>query len=118
MSIHGRPSSTPKTLIPILGRLQPDMASPLSDVMISLPSRMSCGKRGAVRTDHRKKIGIMPRKNCDPTLTLVDPALGDHGCPKCGVEMEPIDIGAEGPPFQQLQLCPGCYLVMWSDQDG
>jgi hypothetical protein len=32
--------------------------------------------------------------------------------------MEPIEIGLEGPPLQQLQLCPRCYLVTWSDQDG
>ena len=60
----------------------------------------------------------MPQNNCDPALSPVDPGLGDHTCPKCGVEMEPIDIGVEGPPLQELQLCPGCYLVMWSDKDG
>jgi hypothetical protein len=32
--------------------------------------------------------------------------------------MEAIGIGVEGPPIQQLQLCPGCYLVTWSDHDG
>ena len=60
----------------------------------------------------------MPPNNCDPALTPVDPAGGDHECPKCGVEMEPIEIGVEGLPLQELQLCPGCYLVTWSDQDG
>ena len=60
----------------------------------------------------------MPQNNCDPVPPPVDPELGDHPCPKCGVEMEPIDIGVEGLPLQQLQLCPGCYLVTWSDQNG
>ena len=60
----------------------------------------------------------MPLNNYDPAHTPVDSALGDQGCPKCGVEMEPIEIGEEGPPFQELQLCPGCYLVTWTDQDG
>jgi hypothetical protein len=32
--------------------------------------------------------------------------------------MEPIELGLEGPPIQQLQLCPSCYLVTWSDQNG
>jgi hypothetical protein len=32
--------------------------------------------------------------------------------------MEPIEIGVEGLPLQNVQLCPGCYLVTWSDQDG
>jgi hypothetical protein len=60
----------------------------------------------------------MPPKNCDLALPPVDSVFGDRGCPKCGVEMEPIEIGAEGPLVQQLQLCPGCYLVMWNDHDG
>ncbi len=60
----------------------------------------------------------MPRKNYDPDLTPVDPILRGHGCPKCGVEMEPIETGVEGPPLEQLQLCPHCFLVMWSDQEG
>jgi hypothetical protein len=60
----------------------------------------------------------MPPNNCDPALTAPNPSPEDQKCPKCGAEMEPIDSGAEGPPFRQLQLCPGCYLVMWSDQDG
>jgi hypothetical protein len=60
----------------------------------------------------------MPRNNCDPAVTPLDPALEDEKCPKCGVTMEPIEAGVEGPPLQQLQLCPGCYLVTWSDQDG
>lgn len=45
-------------------------------------------------------------------------AVADLQCPKCGVEMEPIDIEVEGLPIEKLQLCPSCYLVTWSDQDG
>ena len=56
-------------------------------------------------------------KNCDPALTSVDSLLADRGCPKCGVEMEPIEIAVEGLPLEQLQLCPGCYLVTWIDHD-
>jgi hypothetical protein len=32
--------------------------------------------------------------------------------------MEPIEIAVEGLPLQQLQLCPACYLVTWSDEGG
>ena len=60
----------------------------------------------------------MPPNDWDPASAPADSALSDRACPKCGVEMEPIDAGPEGPPLQQLQLCPGCYLVMWKDQDG
>ena len=60
----------------------------------------------------------MPPNNCDPDPTHADPCMGDRGCPKCGVEMEPIDVAVEGLPVQELQLCPGCYLVTWSDEDG
>jgi len=60
----------------------------------------------------------MPPGDRDPMLTPLDSARGGHECPKCGVEMEPIEIGVEGLPLQDLQLCPGCYLVTWSDQDG
>jgi hypothetical protein len=60
----------------------------------------------------------MPPNNYDPAPTPADPVLGDGGCPKCGAEMEPIDIEVEGLPLQSLQLCPGCYLVTWTDQDG
>jgi hypothetical protein len=59
----------------------------------------------------------MPRNNCDPALTPVNSALGDHGCPKCGIEMEPIEIAVEGLALEQLQLCPGCYLVTWIDHN-
>jgi hypothetical protein len=60
----------------------------------------------------------MPRNNYDPAATPLDPAFEDQSCPKCGVTMEPIESGVGGPPLQQLQLCPACYLVTWSDQDG
>jgi len=60
----------------------------------------------------------MPRNNSDLALTPVDGALGEHRCPKCGQEMEPIEAGAVGLPVQQLELCPGCYLVKWNDRDG
>ncbi len=60
----------------------------------------------------------MPPKNPDPGATPVDPPPGDRKCPKCGVEMEPIEAGVEAPQLDQLQLCPNCYLVIWSDQDG
>jgi len=60
----------------------------------------------------------MPRKPCDPTPAPVDPVPAERGCLKCGVEMEPIETGPEGPPVEDLQLCPACYLVTWSDQDG
>jgi len=60
----------------------------------------------------------MPPKHCGPALTPIDRAMVDDGCPKCGTEMEPIEMGVEGPPIQKLQLCPCCYLVTWSDQNG
>jgi hypothetical protein len=60
----------------------------------------------------------MPPNNCDLAVTPLDPALGERACPKCGVAMEPIESGVEGPPLQELQLCPGCYLVMWRGEDG
>jgi hypothetical protein len=44
------------------------MASPHSDMMTSQPSLMNFGKLEAVQADHRKKIGSMPQKNCDPAL--------------------------------------------------
>jgi hypothetical protein len=59
----------------------------------------------------------MPLNNCDHAFPPVDALRGDL-CPKCGVEMEPIENLVEGLPVTQLQLCPGCYLVMWSDEDG
>ena len=47
-----------------------------------------------------------------------DAVVRDDVCPKCGSEMEPIEITEQGPPFQQLHLCPACYLVMWRDPEG
>ena len=98
--------------------LPPDTESTHSDTMISRPSPINYGKLEAVQTDRRKKIGSMPPNNYDPAPTPADLGLGDQRCPKCGIEMEPIDVEVEGLPIQGLQLCPGCYLVTWSDQDG
>lgn len=39
-------------------------------------------------------------------------------CPKCGSEMEPIEIGVAGLHLEQLRLCPDCYLVAWNDRNG
>jgi hypothetical protein len=47
-----------------------------------------------------------------------DPGSNEENCPKCGTEMEPIEIEVEGLPLQQLQLCPKCYLVTWMDETG
>lgn len=52
----------------------------------------------------------MPSKNCDLAF--------ESRCPKCGGEMEAIEMDTEGPPLRHLQLCPGCYLVTWSDEAG
>ena len=48
----------------------------------------------------------------------IGPALEDESCPKCGTEMEPIDIAVEDLPLRQLRLCPECYLVTWMDDGG
>ena len=45
-------------------------------------------------------------------------APGGEPCPKCGVEMEPIETGIAGPELRELLLCPSCYLVTWTDLDG
>jgi hypothetical protein len=42
----------------------------------------------------------------------------DNICPKCGALMEAIETGMEPPPLEDVQLCPRCYLVTWSDRDG
>jgi uncharacterized protein with PIN domain len=60
----------------------------------------------------------VPRNNCEPAVTTPDPALEDQRCPKCGAVMEPIESGMDGLSLEHLQLCPGCYLVMWRDQNG
>jgi hypothetical protein len=51
------------------------------------------------------------------TLKNSGPAT-DSECPKCGIEMESIECAVEGLPIQQVQLCPGCYLVTWRDHEG
>lgn len=96
----------------------PDMVWKRSDTTKSPLSPTNCGKLEVVQKDRRKKTGIMPPNNCDPVHTPANPPLDDRACPKCGVEMEPIDVEVEGLRVQELQLCPGCYLVTWSDQDG
>jgi hypothetical protein len=60
----------------------------------------------------------MPRNNFDPGDKRAGLASGDESCPKCGTEMEPIDIAVEDLPLRQLQLCPACYLVTWLDNTG
>lgn len=60
----------------------------------------------------------MQQNNYDPAPPPADPAEEACACPKCGAEMEPIEVGVEGLPVQDMQLCPGCYLVTWSDHDG
>ena len=60
----------------------------------------------------------MPRNNYDPAFMPADFAPGDPKCPKCGVEMEAIQSSQEAPQLEQLQLCPSCYLVVWSDDKG
>jgi hypothetical protein len=65
-----------------------------------------------------RKTGSMPRNNCDPGGRPDALALGDESCPKCGTEMEPIDIAVEDLPVRELRLCPACYLVTWLDDTG
>ena len=60
----------------------------------------------------------MPQNNYDRAPTQPDSSAGDRRCPKCGAETEAIEMGAEGLAVQELQLCPGCYLVTWTDDDG
>jgi hypothetical protein len=60
----------------------------------------------------------MPPNNCDPTDKTAGLGPGNEGCPKCGTEMEPIDIAVEDLPLRQLRLCPQCYLVTWLDDSG
>jgi hypothetical protein len=79
---------------------------------------MNYGKLEVIEMDRHRETGSMPHNNCDPAPTPADSAPGDRQCPKCGVEMEPIEMGEAGLSLQELQLCPGCYLVTWSDEDG
>jgi len=60
----------------------------------------------------------MPPNNCDPAPTPVEAAAADSACPKCRVQMEPIDVEVEELHVENLQLCPNCYLVTWTDHDG
>jgi hypothetical protein len=94
------------------------MGFPHLDMLRSKLSLMHCGKREAALKDHHKRIGSMPPNSCDPELTPADHVFGDRKCPKCGAETEPIDVEVEGLPVDDLQLCPGCYLVIWRDRDG
>ena len=32
--------------------------------------------------------------------------------------MEQIETDAQNQPFEDLRLCPSCYLVTWDDQQG
>ena len=61
---------------------------------------------------------MLPPKDSDPVPIPADSVLWEHECPKCGVEMEPIEIGVAGLPLKELELCPACYLVVWRDQGG
>ena len=75
--------------------------------------------RDAPRKTHKSLAGErVPQDNHDPIRTSAHRLLREGTCPKCGAEMEPIDNGPEGPPLEDLQLCPDCYLVMWTDEGG
>jgi len=56
----------------------------------------------------------MPLEKADPTLTSSNSA----SCPKYGAETEPIETGAERSQMREMYLCPSCYLLMWSDNQG
>jgi len=60
----------------------------------------------------------MPHNNSQPDFPAGDAAAELLKCPQCGAEMERIETTAEGPQVRELQLCPKCYLVTWSDQEG
>ena len=81
MSIRGRRWSTPSRLIII--RRPPWLLMALfhSVTMTSQIWLINFGKPGVVRTDHRKKIGSMPRKNYEPAPTPIDPRLGFKASP-------------------------------------
>lgn len=59
----------------------------------------------------------MQKSDLDPSPVHVA-ELGEDVCPKCGADTESIEPSAGGPFLQQLRLCPACYLVTWTDQDG
>ena len=52
------------------------MASPQSDMTTSRCSLIICGKQEAVQMEHRRRIGSMPRSNCDPAPAAIDPVSG------------------------------------------
>jgi hypothetical protein len=60
----------------------------------------------------------MALKNSGPVGLPADPFRKDSECPKCGAEMEQIEVALEELPIQQLQLCPKCYVVTWRDDGG
>jgi hypothetical protein len=60
----------------------------------------------------------MPPRNGHPAIRTEEPAPVNRMCPKCSSETEPIEVAAEGLPFEELQLCPACYLVTWRDEAG
>lgn len=41
-----------------------------------------------------------------------------HVCPRCGSEMELVELGEEDFPLDRGQLCPQCYLVTLTNADG
>lgn len=49
---------------------------------------------------------------------MLENTVQDDHCPKCGTETEEIAVGTGGPPIEHVQLCPNCYLVTWSDNNG
>ena len=51
------------------------MASLHSAMKRSRPSLINSGKPGAVRKDHRTRIGSVQWKSCDPTLLAIDPVF-------------------------------------------
>src|SRR5271168_1562760 len=85
------------------------MASHYLDILKSRLWRTNFGRPGGVPMGQPRKIGSMPRNNCDPGRRPDALALEDDSCPKCGTEMEPIDIAVEDLPARQLRLCPACY---------
>ena len=58
----------------------------------------------------------MARETSDPFEPPVQP--DDRLCPRCGIEMEPIETSDSMAACTGMDLCPGCYLVMWKDDAG
>ena len=42
----------------------------------------------------------------------------DTRCPRCASEMEEIETEIAEVPFDDLRLCPNCYMVTWNDARG